>query len=474
MANRKVNITIETTANTSGAKQAEKAMDSLAQSANRVSVAGQAAGKGASRVGQLAGQAGFQVQDFAVQVGAGTSALTAFSQQAPQLLGAFGPQGAIIGAIVAVGAIAAKVFLGMGDNAEEAGKRATEAGEKMLEAFEKAGGQKADDLISKIGQQTKLTDILKASAIALLEVQNSKIKSDAEMAKSQALNTEEALKYLEATGKIKSAEEAIVALRQQGAKDTKEAAVAEIQAGVEAEKIKYEAIRAQKIGVQEDVNTANKRIDELQSREQKIIAQLAASRSMDKALKKEPGFESVATKAAEGKLAEVEAEIKGLFKFLDTVPGQISGITLAAVEQGAVIDATVAQAKIDIEAIESQFDITGKTEAIKTATAAIGKGAKTIGEEIAKLEPIGVIQEEAKSKVAIAVADGIITAQEQREIGSSLQILMGTLKEGQGVTLTSLQNLVTLNNDIATKMAAQNAAIAKIQSKVNSIMIPSK
>ena len=474
MANRKVNITIETTANTSGAKQAEKAMDSLAQSANRVSTAGQAAGKGASRVGQLAGQAGFQVQDFAVQVGAGTSALTAFSQQAPQLLGAFGPGGAIIGAIVAVGAIAAKVFLGMGDNAEEAGKRATEAGEKMLEAFEKAGGQKADDLISKIGQQTKLTDILKASAIALLEVQNSKIKSDAEMAKSQALNTEEALKYLEATGKIKSAEEAIIALRKQTAGAEKEAAIAEIQAGVEAEKIKYEAIRAQKLGVQEDIDTANKRIDELQSREQKIIAQLAASRSMDKALRKEPGFESVSTKAAEGKLAEVEAEIKGLFKFLDAIPNQVGEITVAAVQQAAIVDQATAQAKIDIESIQSQFDIAGKTEAIKTATAAIGEGAKTIGEEIAKLEPIGVIQEEAKSKVAIAVADGIITAQEQREIGSSLQILMGTLKEGQGVTLTGLQNLVTLNNDIATKMAAQNAAIAKIQSKVNSIMIPSK
>lgn len=49
-------------------------------------------------------QAGYQVQDFAVQVAGGTSALKAFGQQAPQLLGIFGPAGAIIGAIVAVGA----------------------------------------------------------------------------------------------------------------------------------------------------------------------------------------------------------------------------------------------------------------------------------------------------------------------------------------------------------------------------------
>lgn len=47
-------------------------------------------------------QVGWQVGDFAVQVGAGTSAVQAFSQQAPQLLGAMGGWGAIAGAAVAV------------------------------------------------------------------------------------------------------------------------------------------------------------------------------------------------------------------------------------------------------------------------------------------------------------------------------------------------------------------------------------
>jgi hypothetical protein len=472
MANRKVNITIETTANTSGAKQAEKAMDGLAQSANRVSTAGQAAGKSASRVGQLAGQAGFQVQDFAVQVGAGTSALTAFSQQAPQLLGAFGPAGAIAGAVVAIGAIAAKVFLGMGDNAEEAGKRATEAGEKMLEAFEKAGGQKADEFIRKLGEQTKLTDILRESAIALIETQNSKIRSDAELAKSQSLATEEALKYLEATGQIKSAEEAIIALRKQTAGVEKEAAIAEIQAGVETERLRYEAIREQKKDVLSDVDAAQKRIDELQSREQSLIKKLGFAQSMDKASDKGAGFKSTETRQAEAQLAEIENQIKGLFGFIDQAPEKIGALTASAYAQGAVIDNALAQAQIATEAIESQFDITGKTEAIKAATTAIGEGAKTIGEEIAKLEPIGAIQEEAKAKVSAAVADGIITAQEQREIGSSLQTLMGTLKTGQGATLTSLQDLISLNNELVSKVAAQNVAIVNMRARINSLALP--
>jgi hypothetical protein len=59
---------------------------------------------GTRNFGMMAGQVGFQVQDFAVQVANGTSAITAFGQQAPQALGMFGPKGALLGAIVAVGA----------------------------------------------------------------------------------------------------------------------------------------------------------------------------------------------------------------------------------------------------------------------------------------------------------------------------------------------------------------------------------
>ena len=83
------------------------------------------AATGQGRFNQAITQGGFQLQDFAVQVQGGTSALTAFGQQAPQFLGIFGPAGAVAGAIVAVGALAAS-FLLMGDSAEKELKR-TEA-----------------------------------------------------------------------------------------------------------------------------------------------------------------------------------------------------------------------------------------------------------------------------------------------------------------------------------------------------------
>lgn len=47
-------------------------------------------------------QVGFQIGDFATQVGAGTSATQAMGQQLPQLLGAFGTFGALAGAAAAV------------------------------------------------------------------------------------------------------------------------------------------------------------------------------------------------------------------------------------------------------------------------------------------------------------------------------------------------------------------------------------
>lgn len=54
------------------------------------------------RFGPQMQQVGFQVGDFATQVGAGTSAAQALGQQLPQLLGGFGAVGAIIGAVAAI------------------------------------------------------------------------------------------------------------------------------------------------------------------------------------------------------------------------------------------------------------------------------------------------------------------------------------------------------------------------------------
>jgi hypothetical protein len=77
------------------------------------------AAKSGRRLGNTAQQAGFQVADLAVQLEGGTSFVRAFGQQGSQLLGAFGPFGAVAGAALAVTAALASTFLTASSNAEE-------------------------------------------------------------------------------------------------------------------------------------------------------------------------------------------------------------------------------------------------------------------------------------------------------------------------------------------------------------------
>lgn len=63
----------------------------------------------------------FQAQDLAVQLSMGTSSLVAFGQQAPQAFSAFGPSGAVLGAIAGVGfALAGPLMAAFGDTEQAA------------------------------------------------------------------------------------------------------------------------------------------------------------------------------------------------------------------------------------------------------------------------------------------------------------------------------------------------------------------
>lgn len=84
-------------------------------------------------------QGGYQVGDFAVQVQGGTSALTAFTQQGSQLLGVLGPWGAIMGAVLAVGAPLAGVIwnmVGAQDDATESAGTLTDQMKALRESIE--------------------------------------------------------------------------------------------------------------------------------------------------------------------------------------------------------------------------------------------------------------------------------------------------------------------------------------------------
>ena len=88
--------------------------------------------KGGSRYAMIMQQAGYQVGDFAVQTASGTNALIALTQQGTQLLGVFGPMGAVVGAF---GAVLGAVLVAMG-KAKEKAREAAEGGDQYSESLQ--------------------------------------------------------------------------------------------------------------------------------------------------------------------------------------------------------------------------------------------------------------------------------------------------------------------------------------------------
>lgn len=102
---------------------ATAASQAHASAQSQAAAASQTAASSASKFGTRIQSAGYQVQDFAVQVAGGQSALVALSQQGSQFLGVFGTGGAIAGAVLTVGILGARL-LGVSSNAQKATKEA--------------------------------------------------------------------------------------------------------------------------------------------------------------------------------------------------------------------------------------------------------------------------------------------------------------------------------------------------------------
>jgi len=111
--------------------------DIAAAAAVRYNTVAVATARGSNRAAAAATQVGFQVQDFAVQVAAGTNAMLALNQQLPQLLGAFGSFGkialfgSILGTVAAVSLAVLPKLLALNDVIKQMDKSAGSAEEAV-------------------------------------------------------------------------------------------------------------------------------------------------------------------------------------------------------------------------------------------------------------------------------------------------------------------------------------------------------
>lgn len=118
--------------------------------------------------GMMIQQAGYQVGDFAVQVASGQSAMRAFIQQGSQMLGVFGPAGAIAGAGLAIGGVVFSLITA-GDKTKEA----TAAMEAYEVAARKLGETIAKirfDALSPEGQRDALQQRIEAAKADIREL----------------------------------------------------------------------------------------------------------------------------------------------------------------------------------------------------------------------------------------------------------------------------------------------------------------
>lgn len=165
--------------------------------------AAEAAGRSYDRMGSFATQAGYQISDFAVQVQGGTSALTAFSQQAPQLIGAAQQMGVSFSSMMSMS-------VGLG-TAISIGTVAAGIGIRMLSAeYEKMSSAQdgAEASAARLAASIKMLDEAKAGHAAMVIYQNIADElRDAELsAEALVAATKELAKIDEARGKLKDSQ----------------------------------------------------------------------------------------------------------------------------------------------------------------------------------------------------------------------------------------------------------------------------
>lgn len=139
----------------SSADRADASVNRLTPDVIKVNTATQkAANDGFAKFRNAAGQVGFQVQDMVVQLQSGTSAFVAIGQQGSQLAGAFGPGGAVLGAVIAlasaVGGVLYKALTDTGASAKDLEKGASELSKSFQTA--KDGTIEFSDALVQLSQ----------------------------------------------------------------------------------------------------------------------------------------------------------------------------------------------------------------------------------------------------------------------------------------------------------------------------------
>lgn len=190
----------------SSADRADTAVNKLTPDVNKVNTAAsKAASDGFAKFRNAAGQVGFQVQDMVVQLQSGTSAFVAIGQQGSQLAGAFGPGGAVLGAVIALASAIGGVLYKSLTEAEGSSKDLEAAQKQLKDTFQQTASgslELTDGLIqlTQISREAAETQLALAKANAdLIAQQTAKaVREDAESWETWKASTASAISQYDA------------------------------------------------------------------------------------------------------------------------------------------------------------------------------------------------------------------------------------------------------------------------------------
>lgn len=152
MAEKTIKVKVDTTGATKNTQTLQKEFKNTAAQASAMNTQIKNASGGLSSIRGVAQSAGYQLQDVAVQLQAGTNAFTVLGQQGSQFASAFGPTGAVVGAIIAVGAAMAGVLSTSSDAAKKSIDDLIESADELGESQKRLLQLRLSDEIAALAE----------------------------------------------------------------------------------------------------------------------------------------------------------------------------------------------------------------------------------------------------------------------------------------------------------------------------------
>lgn len=413
--------------------------------------------KSSRNLGMAANAVSYQMQDFSVQVGMGTSAVTAFAQQAPQLIdglrmagfmsGGFGLAMMGVAAALPIVSFGAKaLFTSMGDGAGQA-KAKTDAlfdrlkdAKKIYQEFEDAGKKDREDA-DRARAESSAQEVREIENRARVATSATSLEAAQKTYRNQTELSAERLRLatLEAAMSV-STGETLLRLSQE-----REVAVRQIyEHELEIDRIAREAeLRKAEIAAQEAADKAKQAERDLIAADEQRLADQARVDALEKARMSTGDKDLELTEkliAARKKLAELKAQAdpaSGLLGGADTNAIYRTEVEIANLQKQSSIagksfparltDATAARDAAQKTADDTEEKFRKSTETLEKAGQDMTRAAQKLSDLRGTQSVAAASEEEKKASGGIASANAKVT-----DIAKQVIQLAGGLRQPKG------------------------------------------